>query len=86
MPKTSTAPSHVGVFDVPFFADVFRGSAVPSIIIAPDSMVLFWNAAAERLFGWSSAEVLGRPLPLVPPDRAAVIWGVPSANPAEPAP
>jgi PAS domain S-box-containing protein len=39
------------------------------VIIAPDSMVLFWNSAAERLFGWSPEEVLGRPLPFVPADR-----------------
>ena len=29
--------------------------------------MLFWNAAAERLFGWSSAEVVGGTLPLIPP-------------------
>jgi PAS domain S-box-containing protein len=29
--------------------------------------VLFWNAAAERVFGWSEEELLGRTLPLVPP-------------------
>ena len=40
------------------------------MILAPDSVVLFWNGAAERLFGWSSEEVLGRALPIVPPDRA----------------
>jgi PAS domain S-box-containing protein len=34
-----------------------------------DSTVLFWNSAMERLFGWSEEEVLGRPLPLVPPER-----------------
>ena len=39
------------------------------MIIAPDSVVLFWNGAAERLFGWSSEEVLGRPLPIIPQDR-----------------
>ena len=39
------------------------------MILAPDSVVLFWNGAAERLFGWSSEEVLGRPLPIIPPDR-----------------
>ncbi len=27
----------------------------------------FWNRSAERLFGWSTAEVLGRPIPIVPP-------------------
>jgi PAS domain S-box-containing protein len=72
MQTISTAPSHGGVSDVSFFADVFRDSAVPSVILAPNGSVLFWNRAAERLFGWSSDEVLGRPLTsvLVPPDRA----------------
>ena len=37
--------------------------------MAPDSTVLFWNAAMERLFGWSAEEVLGRVLPIVPPER-----------------
>ncbi len=27
-----------------------------------------WNAAAERMFGWSAQEVLGRELPIVPTD------------------
>ncbi len=57
------------VLDVSFFADVFRHSAVASVIIAPDSTVLFWNAAAERLFGWTAEEVIGHQLPLVPPER-----------------
>jgi PAS domain S-box-containing protein len=62
-------PTPENISGVPFFADVFRDSAVPSVIIASDSTVLFWNAAAERLFGWSSGEALGRPLPSVPRDR-----------------
>jgi PAS domain S-box-containing protein len=53
---------------ISFFADVFRDSAVPSTIIGPESTVLFWNKAAQRLFGWTSEEVVGRLLPLVPPD------------------
>jgi PAS domain S-box-containing protein len=37
--------------------------------MGPDSKVLFWNGAMQRLFGWSAEEVLGRPLPVVPPER-----------------
>lgn len=29
-----------------------------------------WSAGAERLFGWTEAEVLGAPNPIVPPDAA----------------
>ncbi|HEY7389367.1 MAG TPA: PAS domain-containing protein [Bryobacteraceae bacterium] len=64
-------PSSHDVFGISFFADVFRESALSSVIISPDGVVLFWNKAAERLFGWSSEEVLDRPLTsvLVPLDR-----------------
>jgi PAS domain S-box-containing protein len=55
--------------DVSFFADVIRDSPVPTCILAPDRTVLFWNSAVERLTGWSPEEVLGRQLPLVPPQR-----------------
>ena len=36
-----------------------------------------WNQAAETMFGWSQAEVLGRPLPFVPPgleDHSSELW------------
>jgi PAS domain S-box-containing protein len=69
MLKTSTAPSTVSLPDISFFADVFRDSAVATLIMGPDSKVLFWNGAMERLFGWSAEEALGRPLPFVPPER-----------------
>ena len=69
MLKTPPPRSAGGLLDVSFFANVFRDSAIPTFILAPDDTVLFWNAAAERLSGWSSEEVLGRPLPLVPPER-----------------
>lgn len=31
--------------------------------------VLSWNASAERIFGWTADEVIGKPLPIVPPDK-----------------
>jgi len=37
---------------------------------SPDRKVLSWNRAAERLFGYSAAEVMGRNMEfLIPPDR-----------------
>jgi PAS domain S-box-containing protein len=32
-----------------------------------DGRVTFWNPASELLFGWTAAEVMGRPLPAIPP-------------------
>lgn len=37
-----------------------------------DRIILTWNAAAERLFGWSAAEMIGRSVSLIiPPDQVA---------------
>ena len=35
-----------------------------------DGIVQTWNPAAERLFGWTAAEVVGRPVPIVPDEKA----------------
>ena len=45
--------------------------ASPLAIIALDreARVTTWNPAAERIFGWSEAEVAGRPLPIIPADE-----------------
>ena len=42
----------------------------PSAILAldVDGNVTLWNPAGERMYGWSEAEALGRPLPFVPSD------------------
>jgi len=35
-----------------------------------EGVVVFWNPAAERLYGWSAEEIVGKPASvLVPPDR-----------------
>jgi two-component system sensor histidine kinase EvgS len=44
-------------------------SPVALFSVAPDGRVLTWNASAERIFGWSADEVVGKPLPIVPPDK-----------------
>ncbi len=46
-------------------------AASPLAMISTDfeRNVVFWNAAAERLFGWNAEEVIGKRLPFVPADR-----------------
>jgi PAS domain S-box-containing protein len=34
-----------------------------------NSCVTFWNPAAEKMFGWTQQEVIGRPFPAVPEDK-----------------
>ena len=45
--------------------------AWPLAVVAldPEARVQLWNPAAERIFGWTAAEVLGRRIPIVPEDR-----------------
>jgi PAS domain S-box-containing protein len=43
---------------------------------APDGTILSWNAGAERLYGYSAAEAVGRPATLLaPPDRVGEVIG-----------
>jgi PAS domain S-box-containing protein len=49
---------------------LIRASPLAVMVLDPeDGAVRLWNPAAERIFGWTEAEVLGRPLPAVPDDR-----------------
>ena len=41
------------------------GSPTALIVADLNGIALLWNPAAERLFGWSAAEVVGRPLHLI---------------------
>jgi PAS domain S-box-containing protein len=52
-------------------AAVVESSADAIIVITPDGAVQTWNGGAERLFGYSVAEAVGRPIRelIVPPDH-----------------
>ncbi len=42
-----------------------QASPLAIVAVDPDTKVMSWNPAAERIFGWSSHEVMGRPLPYI---------------------
>jgi PAS domain S-box-containing protein len=46
-------------------------AAAPDAIIASDAQgaIVLWNAGAERIFGFSEAEALGKSLDLITPER-----------------
>ncbi len=49
---------------------VVQSSPLAVVVLDTDPpLVRLWNDAAERLFGWPAADVIGRPLAIVPPDR-----------------
>ena len=47
---------------------VFQASPAAITVIDTASRLIMWNAAAERMFGWTETEVLGKTLPITPPD------------------
>jgi PAS domain S-box-containing protein len=53
-----------------FDLEAFAEAAADAIIAArADGAIVFWNPAAERIFGFSSAEALGQSLDLIIPER-----------------
>ena len=57
-------------FDLARFAATLVSEAPDAVIYADDKgSILFWNKAAERLFGYTSDEVSGRTLDLIIPEN-----------------
>jgi PAS domain S-box-containing protein len=50
---------------------VVESAADAIVAFGTDRTVLLWNPAAERMFGWSAAEVLGTEPPIIPEELAA---------------
>ena len=50
-------------------AEAVRCLADAVLIADAHGQIVFWNAAAERLFGWSEAEAVGQRLDLIVPER-----------------
>jgi PAS domain S-box-containing protein len=49
--------------------ELIDGSPLAIAAVDANGAVLSWNVAAERMFGWTTEEVLTHPLPNVPEDR-----------------
>lgn len=58
-------------FEASQLQSIFQ-SATDAIIIADHhGVILSWNPAAERIFGWSPSEVIGQPLSVIMPSKFA---------------
>jgi diguanylate cyclase (GGDEF)-like protein/PAS domain S-box-containing protein len=55
---------------------VVAAAPLPVISVDLEGCVTSWNPAAMRLFGWHEDEVLGTPLPVIPPDRREEAEGI----------
>ncbi|MGH3078025.1 MAG: PAS domain-containing sensor histidine kinase [Gaiellaceae bacterium] len=51
------------------FRAVIERAPAAILEIDLDLRVKLWNPAAERIFGWASDEILGIPVPIVPPEQ-----------------
>lgn len=50
-------------------ARLVDGLADAVIICDPNGVIVYWNAAAERIFGWPASEALGESLDLIIPEK-----------------
>jgi PAS domain S-box-containing protein len=50
---------------------VVESAADAIVAFGTDRTILLWNPAAERMFGWNAAEVLGTEPPIIPEELAA---------------
>lgn len=51
------------------FRAIIKASPLAIQTLTADGIVTMWNDAAERMFGWSNGETIGRLNPLVPEDK-----------------
>ena len=45
-----------------------EASPVAIVKVNLDDRIAAWNPAAERIFGWTAEEVVGKPVPFIPPE------------------
>ncbi|MGI8573545.1 MAG: PAS domain-containing protein, partial [Solirubrobacteraceae bacterium] len=68
---TDVSERHARERELRLIATVVKQSAEAMIVKAADGTIIEWNPGAERLYGYSAAEVIGRPISvIVPPERS----------------
>jgi PAS domain S-box-containing protein len=67
-PRMSEIPSENLAETLQRLHAIVDASPVAIIALDGDGMVRMWNASAERIFGWSEGNVVGRQNPTIPPD------------------
>ncbi|MBI3583755.1 MAG: PAS domain S-box protein [Nitrospinae bacterium] len=50
---------------------LIHASPVAIISLNSDKNITIWNRSAERIFGWTKDEVIGKPVPFIPEDKRA---------------
>ncbi len=50
---------------------LIHASPVAIISLNSDKNITIWNRSAERIFGWTKDEVIGKPIPFIPEDKRA---------------
>lgn len=61
--------SGTGAVDPAVFVDLVEALADAVIIADRQGTIVFWNHAAERVFGWSADRAVGQSLDLIVPER-----------------
>ena len=51
--------------------ELVAGAPLAIMVLDNDTNVLMWNEASAEMFQWTAEEVIGRPLPIVPPEERA---------------
>jgi PAS domain S-box-containing protein len=67
---------------------IIRVSPLAIMLVDLDDHIQLWNPAAEKIFGWKSDEVLGKPNPIIPPNykdeydrlNKQILGGNPTSN------
>lgn len=67
---------------------IIKASPLAIIAVDKEGRIVLWNQSAERMFGWLEQEVMGKPIPSLPPElnqralgldfSGGPVWGVES--------